>query len=194
MPLEKLTRDRIIAALNLLGKFAQEEQVTLELCVYGGSAMMLAYGSRDVTKDVDAIVKPAEVAVRLARKVADQLGLDESWLNNDVRMYVSEFESLAPIKVEELEEAAQGSLKITRPSAAYLLAMKCLACRPPFPGYPGDLEDIRFLIRKMNISSIEEIEQHLDRFYPHEAFTPKVRETLEGLVAAVNSERHSNND
>ena len=53
MPLEKLTRARVLQALNLLGELAEQEQVTLELCIYGGSAMMLAYGARATTKDVD---------------------------------------------------------------------------------------------------------------------------------------------
>jgi hypothetical protein len=98
------------------------------------------------------------------------------------------------VHIKELEDAAQGSLKISRPSAAYLLTMKCLACRTPMPGFPGDLEDIRFLIKKMNIRKIEEIEQHLERFYPYEAFTPKTREVLEELIASVEATRPPSHD
>ena len=43
MPLERLTRQRIIEALNLLGQMAEREMVELELCIYGGSAMMLGH-------------------------------------------------------------------------------------------------------------------------------------------------------
>ena len=43
MPLEKLSRERIVEALNLLGRFAAEAGVQLEVCIYGGSAMLLAY-------------------------------------------------------------------------------------------------------------------------------------------------------
>jgi hypothetical protein len=35
VPVEKLTRARIIEALNLLGQLAAEENLTLELCIYG---------------------------------------------------------------------------------------------------------------------------------------------------------------
>src|SRR5262245_42626810 len=143
MPLEKLTRERIVQALNLLGQMAAEANVDLEMCIYGGSAMMLAYESRESTKDVDAIVKPSDVALRLAKDVANQLGLHESWLNDDVKRFVSDLGTFAPLQIAELESAAKQHLKIGRPSASYLLAMKCLACRSALPGYSGDLEDIR---------------------------------------------------
>src|SRR6266699_1840762 len=146
MPLEKLTRARVVEALNLLGQLAEQEEVTLELCIYGGSAMMLVYRARETTKDVDVIARPSEVAERLARSVAGRLGLDESWLNNEVRRFVSDQGTFAPLEIQDLEAGAKCRLKITRPSASYLLAMKCLAARSALPGYPGDVEDIRFLI------------------------------------------------
>src|SRR4051794_13481242 len=126
MPLEKLTRPRVVAALSLLGKLAEEEAVSLELCIFGGSALMLAYGSREVTKDVDAIVKPSALGKRLALRVAAELNLDESWLNDDVRRFLSDTGTFAPLNLEDLEAAAKKRLKITRASAGYLLAMKCL--------------------------------------------------------------------
>ena len=183
MPLEKLTRARIVAALNLLGQLAEEEEVTLELCLYGGTAMMLAYGARETTKDVDVIARPSEVTIRLARRVAEKLGLDETWLNEEVRLFVSPDGTFAPLMVQELETAAHQRLKITRPSAGYLLAMKCLAGRSALPGYPGDLADIRFLIRKMGLGSVAQVEEHLNRFYPYEALSPRVRESIEGILA-----------
>jgi hypothetical protein len=183
MPLEKLTRARIVEALNLLGELAEQEQVTLELCIYGGSAMILAYSARETTKDVDVTAKPSDVALRLARVVAERLNLDESWMNNDVRRFVSADGTFAPLEIEELEAAAKRRLKIIRPSASYLLAMKCLASRSALPGYPGDIGDIRFLIQKMGVRSVEQVQEHLQRFYPHEALTPKVREVVEGLLA-----------
>jgi hypothetical protein len=182
VPAEKLTRVRIIEALNLLGRFAAEENLTLELCIYGGSAMMLAYGARDATKDVNVIAKPSEAAHRLAKRVAEQLGLDSSWLSDDVRRYTSIDGTFAPLQIQELETTAKQRLKITRPSASYLLAMKCLAGRAPLPGYSGDLDDIKFLVRKMGIKTVEEVEDHLSKFYPRESLSPKVREAVQDLL------------
>lgn len=188
VPLEKLTRERIVEALNLLGEFAEQEQVHLELCIYGGSAMMLAYGARDSTKDVDVIAHPSDVAEALARRVAEQLDLHESWLNSDVRRFSSVQGTFAPLEVQGLEAAARRRLKITRASASYLLAMKCLAGRIPLPGYAGDIDDIRFLVKKMGLRSVEEVEEHLNRFYPNEGLTPRVREAIEGVLAEQRDE------
>src|SRR5207247_4200355 len=107
MPFEKLTRARVIEALNLLGERALQEQVVLELCIYGGSAMMLAYNARDATRDIDAIVRPSEPGQRLAKAVAEELGLDESWLNDKVRLFVSDSGTFAPLEIQEREVSAR---------------------------------------------------------------------------------------
>ena len=182
MPMERLTRARVVEALNLLGSLAQQEDLTLELCIYGGGAMMLAYSTREAKKDLDVMAKPSESAFRLAGVVAQRLGLDEGWLNSDVCRFVSIDGTFAPLEIEGLETAARQRLKITRPSASYLLAMKCLAGRSALPGYPGDVGDIRFLIRKMGIRSMEQVDEHLQRFYPHEALSPKLQEIVRGIL------------
>jgi hypothetical protein len=181
--LEKLTRARMVEALNLLGELAEQEQVTLELCIYGGGAMLLAYGARETTKDVDVTARPSDVVLRLARSVAERLNLHESWLNNEVRKFVSDQGTFAPLQIHDLEASAKRRLKITRPSASYLLAMKCLAGRSALPGYPGDLADIEFLLRKMEIRTMEQVEENLERFYPQEALTPQLRDKIRGLLA-----------
>jgi hypothetical protein len=188
VPLEKLSRARILEALNLLGRLAEKEGATLELCLYGGAAFMLAYGARDTTKDLDVVAKPSDVTARLAKAVADELGLDENWLNDHVRQFVSDLGTFAPLEIHDLEATAKQRLRITRPSASYLLAMKCLAGRSSLPGYDGDIADIRFLIQKMGLRSLVEIETHVDRFYPHDTLSPRTRELLTGLLAESQKE------
>lgn len=97
--------------------------------------------------------------------------------------------TFAPLEVQELEAAARRRLKITRASAGYLLAMKCLSCRPELPGNRGDVSDIRFLIGKMGIRSMTEIEAHLDRFYPHDALTTQARAIIGELLATHGGEK-----
>ncbi len=182
MPLEKLTRARMLEALNLLGELAEQEQVTLELCLYGGSAMMLAYSARETTKDVDVVARPSEVVLRLATTVAEQLNLDPSWMNDDVRRFVSDRGTFAPLEIQGLELSAKRRLKITRASAGYLLAMKCLAGRSALPGFAGDIPDIRFLIREMGVRTLDEVQAHLERFYPDEVLNPRLREIITSLL------------
>ena len=79
-------------------------------------------------------------------------------------------------------------LKITRPSANYLLAMKCLAGRSGLPGFAGDLEDIRFLVRKMGLRTSAEVKERLERLYHKEALTPKVRDFINGVLCEKGEE------
>jgi hypothetical protein len=179
MPQKNLTKEQIVAALRRLAELAAAESVVLEMTIYGGAAMMLAYDAREATKDVDAIVRPTEVAERLARKVASEMRLHEEWLNNDVRQFVAHREAKNPLLLRELELP---SLKITKPTANYLLAMKVMACRRPLPGYAGDVNDIEFLLHKMEIRSIEAIQRIVDRFFPDAPLSESTRATLQTLL------------
>jgi hypothetical protein len=60
--------------------------------------------------------------------------------------------------------------------------MKCLACRSSLPGYPGDIEDIRFLLKKMGIRALRQVEEQIERFYPYDALTPEACGTIEKLI------------
>ncbi len=164
--------------MRLLGELAQERGIQLEICVYGGSAMLLAFHSRNATKDVDATLNPRKEGNQLAAIVAKRLGLHEDWLNEDVRKF------LGPDPREgrrELDLNIPG-LKIFVVTANYLLAMKAIACRRPLPGYRGDQEDLLFLIRKLEIKSVDEIQQRLDRYFPDELITEENRLVLESLI------------
>ncbi len=174
MPYEALDRVRITQALRRLGALARKEGVTLEVSLYGGAVFTLVYGSRDATKDVDALVRPAAVAQKLAKKVASELDLPEDWLNDNVKQFLAEKEAKRELSGNEFGEA----LRISVPTAQYLLAMKLRACRPPLPGYPGDYADIRFLVTKMNLKSVEAAETIHDKFFPHDALSEAAKEVV----------------
>jgi hypothetical protein len=109
--------------------------------------------------------------------------LQPDWLSDNVRRFVSISGTFAPLEIEGLEESARRDLKITRPPASYLLALMCLASRPALPGYAGDVDDIRFLIRKMNLQTLQQVEDHIARFYPGDSLTARSREMVERLLA-----------
>jgi hypothetical protein len=74
-------------------------------------------------------------------------------------------------------------LVVTVPTAAYLLALKLRACRPPLPGYPGDEPDIRFLLGKIKPASPREVETLFARFFPHDALTDRAQEIIADSLA-----------
>ena len=83
--------------------------------------MLLAYDSRTITKDVDAVIRPSDAGIRLARAVSGEMDLPEDWLNDQVKMFVAPKEGLRELPLEV------PGLAVTVPTASYLLAMKALA-------------------------------------------------------------------
>jgi hypothetical protein len=134
----------------------------------------IVYGSRDSTKDIDAIVHPSDLGRKLASQVAREQGLPEDWLNDDVRLFLADREAKRKLQGGEFGPG----LIVSVPTAAYLLAMKLRACRAPLPGYTGDYEDIEFLLRKTETFSMAEAERIFDRFFPHDALSEAAREVI----------------
>jgi len=178
VPYNPLTKNLITRALRRLGELAQAEGVILEVSLYGGAVFTLVYGSRDSTLDVDALIRPAELARKLALRVGEELGLPDDWINDHVRLFLSEKESKRHLKGDEFGPGLQVSV----PTAAYLLALKLRACRPPLPGYAGDYEDIRFLLRKMELRSLPEVEAVFDRFFPQDGLSDVQRDVTRQLL------------
>ena len=179
MPYEALTQDRLRRALRRLGELARAEGVELELSLYGGAVFTLVYGSRESTKDVDGVIRPAEIGRRLARRVAAEQELPEDWLNGDVAQFLAEREERRPYPKDDLGEG----LVVTVPTAGSLLALKLRACRPALPGYGGDEPDIRFLLGKIRPSDRAEVEKIFSRFFPQDVLSPQAEDIIDAFLA-----------
>lgn len=166
-------------ALKRLAELGRESDLEIELNIYGGSAMILAYDLGKRTKDVDAIFRPREEVLRLALQVAEELDLEESWLNDDVRFFA------APIEAKRKLPLDLEGLRIQVPTAAYLLAMKARAARRPLPGYEGDYGDLRFLIKKLEIKSLDELQERIDRFFPDDVISSEKAEFIAEIIEEV---------
>jgi hypothetical protein len=163
MPKQNLTKADILIGLTLLSNLAEKENVTLEISLYGGALMLLAYDARQTTKDIDAIIRPPEIGRRLVSKIAGMQGWHDDWLNDDVKQFVSMVETRHAWSPPGLKAPA---LKISKPTAKYLLAMKVMACRKSLPGYSGDESDIAFLLHKIGLQRIEDVENIVDQYFP----------------------------
>lgn len=179
MPYDPLNQERLRQALRRLGALAGAEGVELELSLYGGAVFTLVYGSRDSTKDVDGIIRPAEIGQKLVRQVAREQALPEDWLNGDVAQFLAEREEHRPYPKDDLGPG----LTVTVPTAAYLLALKLRACRPPLPGYAGDEADILFLLQKIGPAARTEIEATFARFFPHDVLSPRAEDVIDAWFA-----------
>lgn len=85
---------------------------------------MCCRNARPATRDVDAVFEPDEAVLKAAWKVADEMGLQRSWLNNQASSYLSSEPDPKPAIV--LEAPGIGCLAA---SPEYILAMKMLAGR-----------------------------------------------------------------
>ena len=86
--------------------------------------MVLAFNARLSTRDVDAVFQPTALMRDLSAKVAAEIGLPENWLNDGVKGFQSANPALTSEALPQFSH-----LRLLRPTADYLLAMKCLAAR-----------------------------------------------------------------
>ena len=179
-PSRRLSRAVIVRALSRLGELCAEKNSRVEIAIYGGTVMMLAYDCREATKDIDAIFHPPEVVEPLIKQVAREQNLPEDWMNNGVGSLVARRE-----KRIQFTQLQIPGLAITRPSAKYLLAMKCRAGRLPTPFRAGDMADIKFLLRELAIRSMAEIDAIAAEFYGAPALEPGKRWLVEKLLQEV---------
>jgi hypothetical protein len=132
--------------------------------------MALAYSTRRVTKDIDAVFEPKSSIYEAAAKVAENLGLPEDWLNDAAKGFMPGNDGEA-----RLVPDIQG-IEITTASPRYLLAMKLMAMR-----FGEDDEDIELLIRECDLHTADEALELLERMYPTLEPQPKTRLFLEEL-------------
>lgn len=167
---QTLSKDAILEAFSSLNEKFSAEGVIGEVCVFGGTAMVLAFNARLSTRDVDAIFSPPEVFRKCSAIVANEQGLPEDWLNDGVKGFVSGKGTLTTEGVPQFS-----NLRVTRPTAEYLLAMKCIAARAPGYDSQGDRQDIAFLIKHLDIKDAESAIALVERFYEPSRILPKTQ-------------------
>jgi hypothetical protein len=180
VPYKPISSTVLTAALKRLGELARARGVILELSLYGGAVFTLVYGSRDSTRDVDAVFSPSKIGKEIASEVSREFDLPEDWLNDDVKQFVSEQEAKRRLPKADFE-----GLNVSVPTANYLLAMKLRSCRPPLPGYAGDYGDIEFLMRKMKIRTLEQAVEIHDKFFPHDVLSEEARLVVAAFITST---------
>lgn len=139
--MDRMSREDIVRALESLAAELPTTGEPMELFLVGGAALVLLYGARESTKDVDGFLLNAAAApiVRAAAgRVAASLDLPLDWLNDGAKGYVHGW--------------APGEAVLTTPSLVVrvlspqqLLAMKLSAWRDDL-----DIDDARLLLSKLD--------------------------------------------
>ena len=144
-----------------------------ELYLVGGAVMCLAYEARPSTQDVDAFFRPQTAVREAAARVAARTALPADWLNDSVKGFLSAQGEFAPF----LEFA---HLRVMVANPKYLLAMKCLSYRIGAEFH--DEDDIRYLLRHLDLGSYDQAVATLTLYYPIERFPQKTLHALAELL------------
>ncbi|MBE6572602.1 MAG: hypothetical protein E7656_10180 [Ruminococcaceae bacterium] len=107
-----------------------------EIILIGGAAILVNYGFRDMTTDVDAIIHAASSMKDAINRVGDKYELPNGWLNTDFVRTGSYSPKLNEVSVHY--KTFSNVLEIRTISSEYLIAMKLRSGRK----YKNDLSDI----------------------------------------------------
>ena len=168
-----LTDREIRRLFALLNEELRRAGTEGELFLVGGAVMCLAYAARPSTPDVGALFRPAREVREAAARVAMQAGIPPDWLNDGVKGFLSERGEFSPFL--ELDH-----LRVMVAQPEYLLAMKCLSLRIGAEFH--DEDDVRYLLRHLDIGSYEQAVAVITRFYPLERFPQKTLYALGELL------------
>ena len=168
-----LTASDIQRLFKLLNDELRTTDTNAELFLVGGAVMCLAYAARPSTQDIDALFRPPARVREAAARVAARAHMNPDWLNDGVKGFISAQGDFAPFL--ELDH-----LRVMIAQPEYLLAMKCLAMRIGAEFHEED--DVRYLLRHLDIRSADKAVQIIGRYYPLERFPQKTLYALQELL------------
>lgn len=153
----------------------------VELILVGGASVILNYGFRDATTDIDAMIMADSVMKEAIYAVAEREGIPDGWLNADFQRSDSYSSSLFGHSVYYKTYA--NVLEVRTVRAEYLLAMKLVAGR----NYKRDLSDIVGIIESSrnegNTITMEKVDKAMNDLYGGwEMVDDYVRKTFEAAL------------
>jgi hypothetical protein len=171
-----LTTKDLRRLFELLNEELKAADIEGELFLVGGAVMCLAYSARPSTQDVDGVFRPARQIREAAARVALRARVSPAWLNDGVKGFLSEHGNFSPF-------LALDHLRVMLAQPAYLLAMKCLSFRIGAEFH--DEDDVRYLLRHLNIESYETVLGIITRYYLLERFPQKSLYALQEILPAA---------
>lgn len=116
-------------------KLTKRNKVPIEIIVVGGASVLINYGFRDSTNDVDAIINWGFLNQSI-KNISQKFDLEKNWLNSDFIQTKSYTPKL--IEFSTFYKCFQKILNVRTVKSEYLIAMKMVSGRV----YKNDLSDI----------------------------------------------------
>ena len=107
-----------------------------EIILVGGAAVLANYGFRDMTMDIDAIIRASSAMKEAINNIGDKCNLPNGWLNSDFTKTSSYSSKLVQYSMYYKKFA--NILEVRTISAEYLVAMKLKSGRK----YKNDRSDV----------------------------------------------------
>jgi hypothetical protein len=173
-------------ALAELGQRAFSAGRTVEIVIYGGSALLLTLNRQINTGDVDAVFEGNKGFIKkLALEMAAEFGWDENWLNDGVKGWLSSRDADPDVKALFRTYPAEdrAGLRVYTAKPEYLFAMKCRAMRVGGVETTSDIDDIKLIARAIGIRNSQDALTLVEKFYPQNMLQPKTRLGLEEIFS-----------
>lgn len=134
-----LDKEKIDKCLKELAKIYRKKAgkgYPAELILIGGASIIVNYGFRPMTQDIDAVYYASSVMKDAIREVGDKNGLPEDWMNNDFINTSSYSDKLRQFST--YYRTYSNVVQVRTISEEYLIAMKLKSAR----NYKNDFSDV----------------------------------------------------
>ncbi len=184
------TKDNLDGYLKELGKEYRKlnkKGTPAELILIGGASILVNYGFRDMTTDVDAVIQAASSMKDAINHVGDRFELPNGWLNADFTQTASYTPKLAEFSV--YYRTYSNVLTVRTISGEYLIAMKLRSGRQ----YKNDLSDVLGILAEHERAGkpirMEQIQKAVCDLYGDWSELPEIaREFIEDSMKSGNFE------
>lgn len=160
------TKDNLDDYLKELAKEYRKlggKSMPAEIILIGGASVLINYGFREMTTDIDAVIQAASTMKEAINHVGDRNNLPRGWINEDFKKTKSFSPKL--IMYSTYYKSFSEVLQVRTIAAEYLVAMKLMSGRQ----YKNDLSDIIGILtehKKLNKEiSMEQIRTAVENLY-----------------------------
>lgn len=187
----EFTKDNIDTYLKEVAKEYRKtvgKGMPAELILIGGASVLLNYGFRNMTTDIDAMIRAASGMKDAINRVGDKFNLPPGWLNEDFQHTDSYTPKLA--EFSKYYRTYSNVLSIRTVASEYLIAMKLRSGRQ----YKSDLSDILGILaeheRRNSLIDLEQIKRAVVDLYGDWSALPELSQKfIENVMANGDFER-----
>lgn len=156
------TKNNIDKYLTELGKEFRKlngKKTPAEIILIGGASILVRYGFRELTYDIDALILTSSVMKQAINNVSDSFGLPDGWFNADFKKTGSYSEKL--VQFSTYYKTFSNILQVRTIEAEFLIAMKLMSGRT----YKNDLSDIAGILWEHQKSGQNILREAIDKAF-----------------------------